>query len=180
MRRQGDSRDWDGVEPSQRFDARPAGEGEHCESEAPAIKHLEWFILPEGRDLVRRGERELVSRYGASPSFDQLRKPLLEAMNLPLGFSSAGFEPFKEGHDWFAMRRLSTVHGVLIGRMSDESIDGCEPKLSSTKGLEPRATGVGRQVKVKPPQGRKRASVAFGLHDDELDSAFLIPVAIRR
>jgi hypothetical protein len=49
----------------QRFDARPARECEHCKSEAPAVKHLEWLVLTEGRDLVRHSERELVSRYGA-------------------------------------------------------------------------------------------------------------------
>jgi hypothetical protein len=101
-------------------------------------------------------------------------------MDLPRGFTSADCEPFKEGHDRFTMGRLSTVHGVLDGRMSDEPIDGGEPQLPFRKALEPGVTGIGRQVKVKPPDGGKRASVALGLHDDELDSAFLIPVAVLR
>jgi hypothetical protein len=69
MRRQGDSRDSTEMASShlQRFDARPAGESEHCKSEAPAVKDLEWLVLTEGRDLVWRSERELVSRYGALP-----------------------------------------------------------------------------------------------------------------
>jgi hypothetical protein len=82
----------------QRLDARPAGECEYRKSEAPAVKHLEWLVVTEGRDLVRRGERGLISRRGALPLFDRLRKPLLEAMDLPLGFSSADFEPFQESH----------------------------------------------------------------------------------
>jgi hypothetical protein len=64
--------------------------------------------------------------------------------------------------------------------MSDESIDGSEPKLWFRKTLEGWTTGIGRHVKVKAPNGRKCASVAFGLHDDELDPAVPIPVEIFR
>lgn len=54
----------------QRFYPGPAGECEHCKSEALPVERLQWLVLAEGRDLVRRGERELVPGHGALPLFD--------------------------------------------------------------------------------------------------------------
>jgi transposase len=48
----------------------PAGECEHGKSEALPVERLQWLVLAEVRDLVRRGERELVPGYGALPLFD--------------------------------------------------------------------------------------------------------------
>jgi hypothetical protein len=62
--------------------------------------------------------------------------------------------------------------------MTDESIDGREPKLSLSQTLERGAIGIRRHIEVKAPDGRERASIALGLHHDELDSAFPIPAAI--
>jgi hypothetical protein len=58
------------VSDLQRFDARPAGEREHRKSEALAVERLQWLVLTEGRDLVRRAERELVADHGALALFD--------------------------------------------------------------------------------------------------------------
>jgi hypothetical protein len=48
----------------------PAGECEHGKSEALPVERLQWLVQAERRDLVRRGERELVPGYGALPLFD--------------------------------------------------------------------------------------------------------------
>jgi hypothetical protein len=162
----------------QGIDARPAREGENCRSETPTVEHLERLVPTEGRDLVGRDERELVSRNDALFSFGRLWKPLPEALDLSRGFSSARFDPFEKSHNWFAKLCLVTVHGVLDRRMADESIDGREPKLSFSQTLERGAIGIGRHVKVKAPDSRERTSVALGFHHDELDSAFPIPGAI--
>jgi hypothetical protein len=58
------------VSDLQRFDPRPAGECEHRKSEALTVECLQWLVLTEGRDLARRGERELVAGHGALPLFD--------------------------------------------------------------------------------------------------------------
>jgi hypothetical protein len=83
----------------QRFDSRPPGACEHCESEALAVKYRQGLVPAEVGDLVRRRERELVSGYRALPLFGWLRKPLLKAMDLSRGLGSVGCEPFQESHD---------------------------------------------------------------------------------
>ena len=48
----------------------PARQCEHGKSEALPVERLQWLVLAEGRDLVRRGEGELVPGHGALPLFD--------------------------------------------------------------------------------------------------------------
>jgi len=143
------------------------------------VKRLEWLVLTKRGDLVGRSEPELVSRHGFCSSFSaRVREPALEMMDLPRGFSAAAFEPFKESQRRFPTRRRFTLRRLVDGRLANQTIDGGEPKLPFRQACEPWAAGVGRHVEVKAAMGSERAPVAFGLHNDELDSAFLIPVRI--
>ena len=81
----------------------------------------------------------------------------------------AGVEGFAVGDRIFGGAMAKAAADFLVLK---------SPTLPPDAAFHTPAGGIGRHVKVKAPDGRERTSVALGLHHDELDSAFPIPVAI--